>query len=97
MIEAPENYIRKKSSTIPFGYEIDEDHKGFLRPVPDQLESLEQVSHLVYNKAISLSEGVQILETKTNRSLSRMGLKKLVDKKYEEGLGNKSKSLLDRF
>jgi len=52
---------------------------------------------MVHNKLISLAEGVHLLEFQTNRKLSRMGLKKLVDKKYDRRLENKSKSLLDRF
>ncbi len=97
MIDAPEGYIRKRSSTIPFGYELDEQYKGYLKPIGIEIEALNQVTELVHNKQISLAEGVDILQFKTNRTLSRMGLKKVVDKKYEERLGNKSKSLLDRF
>jgi hypothetical protein len=97
MIRIPEGYIRRKSSTIPFGYELDEKVQGYLRPIASELEELDKVTEMVHNKSISLAAGVEILQTKTARSLSRMGLKKVVDKKYEERLGNKSKSLLDRF
>jgi len=97
MIRIPEGYIRRKSSTIPFGYELDEEVQGYLRPITSELEELDKVTEMVHNKSISLAVGVEILKTKTARSLSRMGLKKVVDKKYEERLGNKSKSLLDRF
>ena len=97
MIRVPEGYIRRKSSTIPFGYELDEEVQGYLRPIASELEELDKVTEMVHNKSISLAAGVEILQTKTARSLSRMGLKKVVDKKYEERLGNKSKSLLDRF
>jgi len=97
MIRIPEGYIRRKSSTIPFGYELDEEVQGYLRPITSELEELDKVTEMVHNKSISLAAGVEILQTKTARSLSRMGLKKVVDKKYEERLGNKSKSLLDRF
>ena len=97
MIRIPEGYIRRKSSTIPFGYELDEEVQGYLRPIASELEELDKVTEMVHNKSISLAAGVEILQTKTARSLSRMGLKKVVDKKYEERLGNKSKSLLDRF
>tara|TARA_R100000951_G_scaffold115212_1_gene122578 strand:- start:1284 stop:1577 length:294 start_codon:yes stop_codon:yes gene_type:complete len=96
MLSAPEGYIRRKSSTIPFGYEVDEETKGFLKPVDIQIKALDNITELVHNKSISLAEGTELLEFQTNRTLSRMGLKKLVDKKYEERLGNKSKSLLDR-
>ena len=97
MIRIPEGYIRRKSSTIPFGYELDEEVQGYLRPIASELEELDKVTEMVHNKSISLAVGVEMLKAKTARSLSRMGLKKVVDKKYEERLGNKSKSLLDRF
>jgi len=93
----PEGYIKRKSSTIPFGYEVDEEIQGYLKPIDYELKELDKVTKLVHNKAISLSEGVEMLQSKTDRSLSRMGLKKVVDKKYDKRLGNKSKSLLDRF
>ena len=91
MLNLPEGYIRKRSSTIPFGYEIDEETKGYLKPIPQQLEVLEEVSKAVYKQEISLGVGVDWLEAETNRSMSRMGLKKYVDKTYK-----KSNSLLDK-
>jgi len=91
MLNLPEGYIRKRSSTIPFGYEIDEETKGYLKPIPQQLEVLEEVSKAVYKQEISLGVGVDWLEAETNRSMSRMGLKKYVDKIYK-----KSNSLLDK-
>ncbi len=97
MIEAPEGYIRKRSSTIPFGYALDENTKGYLKPIELEINTLNEVIEMVHNKLISLAEGVHLLEFQTNRKLSRMGLKKLVDKKYDRRLENKSKSLLDRF
>ena len=96
MLNLPEGYIRKRSSTIPFGYAVDEEFTGYLKPIDIEIKALNQVTNLVHQKAISLAEGVEILQYKTNRTLSRMGLKKVVDKKYDERLGNKSKSLLDR-
>ena len=39
----PEGYIRKRSSTIPFGYQIDEDNQRYLKPIPEQLHVLHQV------------------------------------------------------
>ena len=83
MNEIPEGYIRKRSSTIPFGYEIDETTEGFLKPIPEQLDVLEEVSTAIYNQEISLGVGVDWLESETDRTMSRMGLKKYVDKKYK--------------
>ena len=91
MIEVPEGYIRKRSSTIPFGYELDNNTKGFLKPIPEQLDILKEVSKAVHNQEISLGVGVDWLEAETNRTMSRMGLKKYVDKKYK-----KVNSLLDK-
>ena len=87
----PEGYIRKRSSTIPFGYELDNNTKGFLKPIPEQLDVLKEVSMAVHNQEISLGVGVDWLEAETNRTMSRMGLKKYVDKKYK-----KLNSLLDK-
>ena len=87
----PEGYIRKRSSTIPFGYELDNNTKGFLKPIPEQLDILKEVSTAVHNQEISLGVGVDWLEAETNRTMSRMGLKKYVDKKYK-----KLNSLLDK-
>ena len=36
-----EGYIKRKTSTIPFGYEIDAEVEGYLKPISDQLEALE--------------------------------------------------------
>ena len=91
MLNLPEGYIRKRSSTIPFGYEIDEETKGYLNPIPQQLEVLGEVAKAVSRQEISLGVGVDWLEAETNRSMSRMGLKKYVDKTYK-----KSNSLLDK-
>ena len=91
MLNIPEGYIRKRSSTIPFGYELDEKVKGYLKPIPQELEVLGEVSKAIYRQEISLGVGVDWLEAETNRTLSRMGLKKYVDKTYK-----KSNSLLDK-
>jgi|TARA_R100000750_G_C2312775_1_gene83139 hypothetical protein len=91
MLEVPEGYIRKRSSTIPFGYALDENTKGYLKPITQELEVLKEVSTAVYNQEISLGVGVDWLEAETNRTMSRMGLKKYVDRTYK-----KSNSLLDK-
>ena len=85
----PDSYIRRTSSTIPFGYELDEHFEGYLKPIPEQIEMLEEVAEAVVNGEISLGIGVDWLEAETGKKMSRMGLKKYVDKKYER-LGKKS-------
>ena len=78
----PDNYIRRTSSTVPFGYELDEHFEGYLKPIPKQIEMLEEVAEAVVNGEISLGIGVDWLESATGRSISRPGLKKYVDKNF---------------
>ena len=87
----PEGDIRKRSSTVPFGYKIDEDYQGYLKPIPEELQVLHEVSKAVHRQEISLGVGVDWLEAETNRTMSRMGLKKYLDKIYK-----KPNSLLDK-
>jgi len=94
-----EGYIKRKTSTIPFGYESSEV-EGYLKPVQEQIDALNLVSEMVKDQEISLAVAVDWLEASTNRTMSRMGLKKHVDKKYdrqEEDYRNKFNSILDRF
>ena len=78
----PDHYIRRTSSTVPFGYELDEHFEGYLKPIPEQIEMLEEVAEAVVNGEISLGIGVDWLESETGRSISRPGLKKYVDKNF---------------
>ena len=97
-----EEYIKRKTSTIPFGYESSEV-EGYLKPVPDQLEALEVAEDLVASESISLRDACDWIEFKTKRSITAAGLKKHIDKKYGKReqriarLGKKPTSLLDRF
>jgi len=91
-------YIKRASSTIPFGYEIDLESR-YLKPIPEQIDALEIVEKMIIDDEISLQEAVDWLEYKTDRSMSRAGLKKHIDKKYgkrNERLGTESRSLLAR-
>tara|TARA_B100001250_G_scaffold362373_1_gene341028 strand:+ start:79 stop:378 length:300 start_codon:yes stop_codon:yes gene_type:complete len=97
-----EGYIKRKTSTIPFGYS-ESDISGYLKPMPDQIEALEIAEDLVASESISLRDACDWIEFKTKRSITAAGLKKHIDKKYgkrEERiarLGKESTSLLDRF
>ena len=97
-----DDYIKRKSSTIPFGYESSEV-EGYLKPVPDQIEALEVAEDLVTAESISLRDACDWIEFKTHRSITAAGLKKHIDKKYGKReqriarLGRESTSLLDRF
>ena len=43
MLEVPEGYIRKRSSTIPFGYALDENTKGYLKPIKLEINALNEI------------------------------------------------------
>ena len=98
-----EGYIKRRTSTIPFGYELDTEEEGYLKPIPEQLEALEVAEDLITGESISLREACEWIEYKTERRISPAGLKKHIDKKYgkrEERLarlGEEPTSLLDRF
>ena len=79
----PDNYIRRTSSTIPFGYELDENFDGYLKPIETELAVLKEVAESIFHEEISLGIGVDWLEAETNRKMSRPGLKKYVDKIYD--------------
>jgi hypothetical protein len=78
----PDDYIRRTSSTIPFGYELDENYEGYLKPIPEELTILKDVSQAIVYGEISLGIGVDWLEAETGKQMSRPGLKKYVDKIY---------------
>jgi hypothetical protein len=78
----PDGYKRRTSSTVPFGYQLSESIEGYLKPIPEQLEILEEIAESVHIGEISLGRGVDWLEAETGKSMSRPGLKKYVDKKY---------------
>tara|TARA_B100000900_G_scaffold316115_1_gene275051 strand:- start:553 stop:801 length:249 start_codon:yes stop_codon:yes gene_type:complete len=77
-----DGYITRTSSTIPFGYELDEDYNSFLKPIDEELKVLKEVTEAVFHGEISLGIGVDWLEAETGRKMSRPGLKKHVDKVY---------------
>ena len=85
----PDNYVRRKSSTVPFGYEDDGLIDGYLKAIPQDIEVLNEVAESVFLGEVSLGIGIDWLEAETGKKMSRMGLKKYVDKKYER-LGKKS-------
>ena len=78
---APDNYVRRTSSTVPFGYEMS-PVDGYLKPIPEQLDILKEVAESVHAGEISLGIGVDWLEAETGRKMSRAGLKKHTDKVY---------------
>ncbi|WP_290939448.1 hypothetical protein [Hyphomonas sp.] len=95
----PDGYIRRVTSTIPFGYEIDENTPNYLKPIEEELDALSFAESMIVNEECSLQEACDWLEYKTGRKLSTPGLKKHIDKKYgprDKRLGEKPSSLLAR-
>ena len=78
----PDGYIRRATSTIPFGYELDTNIDGYLKPIEQELEVLQEVTEAVHEQEISLGVGVDWLEAETGTSMSKSGLKKYVDTHY---------------
>ena len=81
-MQIPIDYIRRASSTIPFGYKESAEVDGYLEPIHEELKILQEVSEAVFHGEISLGIGVDWLEAETGKKMSRPGLKKYVDKKY---------------
>ena len=77
----PKDYIRRATSTIPFGYELSLI-EGYLKPNPVELNALREVSEAVRDENISLGIGVDWLESITGKKMSRWGLLKHVKKIY---------------
>jgi|TARA_B110000977_G_scaffold151297_1_gene192008 hypothetical protein len=75
--------MRRSSSTIPFGYKLDDNNVELLTPIPEQLEELDKMIEMVKQKTLSLREAAMFLEHKTGRTISHMGLKKIADKRYD--------------
>tara|TARA_R100001377_G_scaffold80333_1_gene59160 strand:- start:1080 stop:1355 length:276 start_codon:yes stop_codon:yes gene_type:complete len=80
-MEIPEGFIRRATSTIPFGYELS-DIQGWLKPIEEELNSLKLITDMIANEDISLRMGSEWLEYKTGRSFSPRGLQKYIDKTY---------------
>ena len=95
----PEGYIKRVTSTIPFGYELTTEYDMFLKPIPEQLAALDIAEVMIVDEGISLQAACDWLEYKTDRRISVPGLKKHIDKKYgkrDERLGTEPTSLLAR-
>jgi len=76
--------MRRSSSTIPYGYKLNEDDTALLDPVADQLEALNTIIPMIQDRTISLREGSLYLESVTGRKLSHMGLKKIAERHATE-------------
>ena len=71
-INIPEDYIKRKTSTIPFGYEFSK-FDGYLKPVPSQLKRLRQAEKKI-KEGVSTRKVAEWLSKKTKRTISHVGL-----------------------
>ena len=67
--------MRRSSSTIPFGYKLDENNSELLTAIPEQLEELDKIINMIKQRTLSLREASLFLEHKTGRALPH-GFKK---------------------
>ena len=70
MKDIPEGFIRRKTSTIPFGYKLADDVKGYLEPIQVEIESLQLIEQMIVGEEISFkyydaSEDVVLLIDET--------------------------------
>ena len=79
-MSVPKGYIKKKGSTIPFGYRLSNSTKGYLAPIPKQLSLLQKYINSVLAKELSLREAATSLSLEAKRKISHVGLSKLVQK-----------------
>lgn len=68
---------RRTSSTIPFGYKLDEHNTQYVIEVEEELEALNKIIPMIKAKTISLREGAAWLSYTTGRHISHEGLNKI--------------------
>jgi len=73
--------MRRSSSTIPFGYKLNDEDDSQLDEIPEELQALDSVVPMIQNKTLSLRDGSMYITNLTGRSLSHMGLKKIAEKR----------------
>jgi len=101
MVEIPTGYIKKKSATIPFGYELS-NIKGYLAPIKTQLKILNKYIESVINEEYSLRKASELITEETGRKITHVGLSKIVQKtprpkvKYQYSPEQKRKQKLAR-
>ena len=71
-INIPKDYIKRKSSTVPFGYAFSEID-GYFKPVARDLKIL-YVAQEWIKEGISLDEAVFFITENTDKTISKPGL-----------------------
>jgi len=79
-VDIPEGYIKKKGSTVPFGYKISEDVEGYLEPIQTELDLLNKYIVSVQQEELSLREAAEALSLEADRKISHVGLSLFVKK-----------------
>jgi len=69
--------VPQLSRTVPFGYKKDEENKGWLLPIPLELDALEEAKK--YLKQYSYRQVAAWITTATGRQLSHAGLKNRIE------------------
>ena len=77
-MKIPEGYLKKKSHTIPFGYEACE-FEGYIKPIPEQLEVLHKYLQGVTEQKYSLREAAKLISQETGRNISHVAVKNYID------------------
>ena len=66
--------VPRIARTVPFGYKLDDNDPYILRPIPEELDALEQARK--YIKQYSYREVSNWLSKRTERYISHVGLRK---------------------
>lgn len=69
---------RRTSSTIPFGYKIDDNNPEYIQEITDELNALNKILPMIKSGALSTREGAMWLKHQTGRSISHVALHKKV-------------------
>ena len=77
-MKIPAGYLKKKSHTIPFGYEAC-DIEGYIKPIPEQLEVLHKYLQGVTEQKYSLREAAKLISQETGRNISHVAVKNYID------------------
>ena len=77
-MKIPTGYLKKKSHTIPFGYEACE-FEGYIKPIPEQLEVLHKYLQGVTEQKYSLREAAKLISQETGRNISHVAVKNYID------------------
>lgn len=86
--------IPRIARTIPFGYAVDEEEEGWLKPVPVELDALEKAKE--YLKQYSLRQVAAWLTKVSGREISHMGLSKRIKSEQTTRRRNSTYRLLAR-